>query len=375
MLAGVLVLLLSCCAAPAEGADVSRARATITAIAPAQPGADPADGQVDQIVTVRLLEGPYAGRELGVIHRRMKHSVRDFDLRVGQRVVVSLSADGVGRLTAYSLIISRTDYLSILTVIFVIATLLFGRAKGLASLLALILSGVIVIKILIPAILRGYNPIGASVGAAALITGVSFLLISGFTRKTAAAVLGTIGGAVTAGLLARYFVEIVAITGTAADDVGTLITELGATINYQGLFMAGILIGTLGVVMDVAMSISAVVFELKATSPGISLGGLIGSGLTVGRDVMATMVNTLILAYAGTSIPLFLIFHYSDLGYRYALNSETVAGEIIRALCGSVGLILTIPLTAAFAAFLAGSRERRRQQRARGRRSTGGRRG
>jgi uncharacterized membrane protein len=202
------------------------------------------------------------------------------------------------------------------------------------------------------------------VSSAILIIVVGFLLISGFTRKTTAAILGTTGGAVTAGLLARYFVDITAITGTAEDDVGFLIVELGASINYEGLFLAGVLIGTIGVVMDVAMSISSVIFELKAESPRISVGGLIKSGLSVGRDVMATMVNTLILAYAGTSIPLFLMFHYTDFGYSAALNAETVAGEVIRALCGSIGLIMTIPLTVTFATFLAcGQRSSRRSRR------------
>jgi uncharacterized membrane protein len=320
-------------------------------------------GLREQAVKVSVLDGPFAGRVLIAVYRSIRHSDRDHALRPGQRVILSLAQDAEDQVVVHGISVARIDYQAVLAAVFVVTALLFGQSKGLAGLLALLLSGLILVRLLVPALMLGYNPLLASVVAAVLMIVGSLVIIGGFTRKTAAAVLGTVGGTMIAGLLASYSVQMAGITGTAGDDVALLITELGVAINYQGLLMAGVLVGTVGVVMDVAMSISAVIFELKDTSPRITIAQLIRSGLRVGKDIMATMINTLVLAYAGASIPLFLVFQYGGLGFAGALNTEVVAAEVVRALCGSIGLVLTIPLTTAAAAVFADSAEVRRRRR------------
>lgn len=187
--------------------------------------------------------------------------------------------------------------------------------------------------------------------AVAVIT-ISFVIISGFSKKSLASILGTLCGIISAVILSEVFCRVSGITGAISEEVYFLASEGAVDIDFASLFISGIIIGTIGVVMDTSMSITSLIIELKENSPEMGFTKLVASGLNVGKDMMATMINTLILAYVGTSLPLLFIFITNASSLTYAINTETVAGEIIRSLCGSIGLILTVPLTSLIASHI-----------------------
>lgn len=305
-----------------------------------------------QIAKIKLLEGDYKNEIISVESLYIENCEYSFNLYKGCKVLVRISDIDGDNINGYIVNISREDELQLLAIIFLIVVALFGRAKGLLSVLSLGVSGVIILYFMIPFIQNGYNPIFIAILSSIVIILISFILISGFTYKSFIAILGTVGGTIIAGLLAQAFTELCYITGLSGEEVSHLITTLGIEIDYRGLYLSGVLIGSIGVVMDVAMTITSVVFELKKQSNKVSFAKLMNSGLVVGKDVMATMVNTLILAYVGGAMPLFLVITNCDMPFNQIISREIIAAEIIRSLCGSIGLILTIPLTSFIASFM-----------------------
>ncbi|RKD24755.1 hypothetical protein BET04_11940 [Caminicella sporogenes] len=201
---------------------------------------------------------------------------------------------------------------------------------------------------MIPFIIKGYSSISVTIIFIIIIILISFILILGFTKKSFVAIVGTI----IAGILAQIFTELCSITGIISKEADFLITYADMAIDFKGLYLSGVLIGVIGVVMDVSMSTTSVIFELKCQNSRVSFMRLIGSGLEVGKDIMATMVNILILAYVGSVMPLLLVFHFLKMPIGSLLNMEILVVEIIRSLCGSIGLILTIPLTSIVASIM-----------------------
>jgi len=305
-----------------------------------------------QIVNLKILDGKYKDTCIDVESLFIEYSQYSFDLHEGSKVFLKISEEGDGKINAYIVNICRDDDLKKLGIIFLLAVVLFGRIRGLLSVASLGISGIIILNFMIPFIKKGYNPIFIAILTSIAIILISFLLISGFTRKSMVAILGTVGGTIIAGLLAQIFTALCSITGLADEEVNYLITQLGMEIDYRGLYLSGVLIGSIGVVMDVAMTITSVIFELKKQCHNAGLTKLIASGIEVGKDVMATMVNTLILAYVGGAMPLFLVIENSNLGFQQTVSMEIISTEIIRSLCGSIGLILTIPLTSLIAGIM-----------------------
>lgn len=299
-------------------------------------------------LTLCILEGTHKDQLIDVVFTQVRYSQWDFVPKAGQSLVVRVyqSASGVS-VNVVSL--SRQGNLSLLFFIFFILLLMFGRLKGLLSLVALIVSGIILYMFFIPMVIEGHNILLLTVLTSTAIITISFIIISGLTKKCLASILGTICGIISAVILSQLFSSLGGISGAVSEEAFLLASDSGLEIDFAGLFVSGIIIGTIGVVMDVSMSITSVVFELKENSPDLGFTQLVTSGLKVGKDIMATMINTLILAYAGTSLPLLFVFITNASSLTYAINTETVAGEIIRSLCGSIGLILTVPLTSVIA--------------------------
>ncbi|WP_066504657.1 YibE/F family protein [Abyssisolibacter fermentans] len=305
-----------------------------------------------QLLDVVILDKPYKNKTLNIKHLIIDYSANNQHFNIGDTLLVEVSNTN-GILMGTIVDTWRLDSLKKLSIIFVILLIIFGRLKGIRSLLALIFSGYIIIKLLIPYIIKGYNSILCAVICSSIIIIISFLLISGFTKKTLVSILGTIGGTISAGILSLIFTNLSNITGLAEDEAVFLAANMGLEVDFKGLYLCAVIIGTIGVIMDVSMSITSVIFEIKRKSPRIPFTDLLHSGLNVGKDVMSTMINTLILAYAGSFLPLLLIFIMSKTPFLNALNTELLAVEVIRALCGSIGLILTIPLTALIATYVA----------------------
>ena len=233
-----------------------------------------------------------------------------------------------------------------LIVLFAVALIIVGKKNGLKALITLSITVGLIFGIFLPCIIRGLNPILLALAVCSSATVITLLIISGNNKKTYTAIIGTIGGVIIAGIFAFIAGKILMLTGLGNEDAQMLaFIPQHRRIDYQGLLFAGIMIGALGAVMDVAMSISSAMWEIISVSPDISKKQLIKSGMNIGRDIIGSMSNTLILAYVSTSIPVLLLFILFSNGFTEIINLELLASEVLRAVAGSIGLICTIPIT------------------------------
>lgn len=233
-----------------------------------------------------------------------------------------------------------------LAVIYGAIMILIGGKKGLKSLASLILTILIIYYVLFPLTLRGFNPLLISVMISAVVSLLVFRIVGGRTAKALSAAIGTLIGVSIAGILATVIGKMIHLSGMSSEEAKLLLYSLNVNIDFQGLLFSGILIGALGAVMDVGMSIASAIDEVRKVHPEANFGNLFKAGMNVGRDIMGTMSNTLILAYTGSALPLLLLFMAGSIPLAKAINMELVAEEIARALAGSIGLVLCIPITA-----------------------------
>ncbi len=247
----------------------------------------------------------------------------------------------------------RGKSLLFLTIAFALSVVIIGRLRGLTSFLGLAISFVVLLKYILPKIVAGYDPVVVAVSGSFVILLVTLYLAHGLSRKTTAAVIGTVLSLVITAILARYFVWIARLSGYATEDAALLSMFPGVNLNLQGIFLAGIIIGALGVLGDVTIGQAACVFELREANKNLSLKELYKRALRVGQHHIASLVNTLVLAYAGASLPLLLIFAISG-GEPLSLliNREMFASEVVRTLVGSLGLVSAVPITTAIASYL-----------------------
>ncbi|WP_312815479.1 YibE/F family protein [Sedimentibacter sp.] len=249
--------------------------------------------------------------------------------------------------------VARDRYMLYLFAGYVLLLFIIGGFKGLRAVISLILSYLIIIKLLFPLIIKGYTPVYATVLICSIITVFTLVLIGGFNRKTLSAILGTFCGLVIAAVLAVKVGDMAHITGVIDDEFYLLkYLPLNSSFSYQGLLFSGMIISSLGAVMDVSMSISSSINELKEHSYNLNTLKLISAGMNVGRDAIGTMTNTLILAYIGGSIYMMLIIIAEDVSLIHFINSEAVATEILRSMAGSIGIIVTVPVTAIISGLL-----------------------
>jgi uncharacterized membrane protein len=272
--------------------------------------------------------------------------------RAGQRVSLAVS-EQPGLPTSYSIQdLERGRPLLILVALFVGAVVAFGRWQGIRSLVGLGLSFVVIVGFVVPAILRGHSPVAVAVTGAMAIMLISLYLSHGIGPKTTAAVVGTALALGLTAALSIAFVTAAALTGLTSEDALSANFVVGG-LSLRGLLLAGIIIGGLGVLDDVTMSQASLVTELHQANPTIGLAALVGGALRVGRDHIAATVNTLFLAYAGAALPLLILFVTGQDSLGTVATTEIVAVEVVRALCGSVGLIAAVPLTTILAALVA----------------------
>jgi len=299
-------------------------------------------------VKIELKSGKSKGQLVEAEHVIDQRMVYKLEIDRGDQVLVYLERDQQGNIiNAFISDIYRQNILMLLLIMFLLALVALGGWKGLKTIVTLFLTGIAVVKFLLPGLLAGYNPILLTVVICAIVTTLTLLIVSGAGRKTLAAILGTTGGVMMAGIIAYIFGSVAKLTGLGDEQAQMLaFIPQGTGFDYQGLLFAGIILGSLGAVMDVGMSIASAMSEIEAVKPDIRSGDLFKAGLNVGRDVMGTMSNTLILAYAGTSLPLLLLFLAHQTPVQEFLNWDMIATEIVRALAGSIGLVLTVPLTA-----------------------------
>ena len=273
--------------------------------------------------------------------------------RAGQRVILSV-LEREGQPPFYNIRdLERTRPMLVLVAVFMLAVLAFGRWQGMRSLIGLGLSFAVIVGFVVPAILRGRSPVAVALVGAMAIMLISLYLSHGIGRKTTAAVVGTGLALVLTAALTAGFVAATSLTGLASEDALNASFQAGG-LSFRGLLLAGIILGGLGVLDDVTMSQASLVFELRRADPTASFAKLVTGALAVGRDHIAATVNTLFLAYAGASLPLLVLFTTSGDSLGTVTTAEAVAVEVVRSLCGSIGLIAAVPLTTLLAAALAG---------------------
>lgn len=343
---------------PSAGADevptapggVTLHEATLTMIEQLGEADDPglAPGARTLSITARLADGRDVSFE-------MVDETGDL-YAVGQRVRVAEAEGPDGGVTWYVNDIERDRPLLLLTAVFLVAVLVFGRWQGLRALLGLTITLGVVVAYVVPALLAGRDPVAVALSAAVVIMVITLYLTHGVQAKTTAAVLGTLLAlALTVGL-SWAFIEFASLTGMADEEARLASVSVGG-LSLRGLLLAGIIIGALGVLDDVTMAQSSTVFELRRADPDTDFGGLFGGAMAVGRDHVAATINTLFLAYAGASLPLLILFSSSPDPLPVIASSEVVAVEIVRTLVGSIGLMVSVPLTTALAAWLARHRK------------------
>ena len=239
----------------------------------------------------------------------------------------------------------RTPALWWLVGIFVVLILIFGKTQGLRTIISLIYTVISVFLVFIPSVLSGKNIYVCSVLVCIFIISMSLLLVNGWNKKTFCASVGCIGGVVAAAVITIVFSKIMKLSGYV-DEHSYYLTLLSNPVNLPAMSFAAVIIGAVGAVMDVAMSMSSSLYELSSKVEDISFKSLVSSGFSIGRDMMGTMANTLVLAYVGSSVcSVLLLLTYADSAMDI-FNREMIASEILQAIAGSIGIILAIPATA-----------------------------
>ncbi|MDP9069964.1 MAG: YibE/F family protein [Actinomycetota bacterium] len=275
-------------------------------------------------------------------------------LREGDRIVVGYAPDAPPGLQYYFADFQRRSPLVWLTALFVVAVVLLGRVRGLRALVGLALSLVVLVTFVLPAILEGSSPIAVAVVGSSAILLVNLYLAHGLNVRTTTAVVGTLASLGLIGVLAVVFVATTHLTGLASEEA-TFLQAASSRINLEGLLLGGIVIGSLGVLDDVTVTQASAVWELHLANPARGPGQLYGSALRIGRDHIASTVNTLVLAYAGASLPLLILLVEANRKVANVLTGEVVAVEIVRTLVGSIGLVASVPITTGLAALVVGT--------------------
>lgn len=306
-----------------------------------------------QMVEVKILSGKYKGETLEAQNTLSGSVGWDLNLQVGDEVIIFMSESDEGLKDIYIADFSRSKYINLIIYFFIFIVILVGGFKGIKSLVALGFTALAVYSVLLPSLLKGYAPLPITIGILTVVILLTMIIIAGFSKKALAATVGTIGGVIVAGVLAYIFGDLAQLSGFADEESRMLLYVENLEIDMKGLLLSGIIIGALGATMDVAMSIASSVEEIKKANPDLTFMELIKAGMNVGRDIMGTMVNTLILAYTGGALPVLLLFMAYETSSTRIMNSEMIATEIVRALAGSIGLILSVPITAVVAGLLA----------------------
>jgi len=271
--------------------------------------------------------------------------------QIDDEVLVSFSQTPSGQDYFYISDFLRRDVLGFLFAIFLILTIAITGWQGMSSLIGMVFSFLIIFKIIIPLILSGMDPIISAIAGTILIIPVTFYLSHGLNRKTTVAAISTLICLIFTGVLSAIFVNGAKLTGFASEEAGFL-QSMALGVNIKGLMLSGILIGSLGVLDDVTISQAAIVRKLKETDEKLGFSALFTKAMSVGKDHIASMVNTLVLVYTGAAMPLLLIFTINAHPFSEVINYEIIAEEIIRTLSGSIGLILAVPISTFLACVL-----------------------
>ena len=308
-----------------------------------------------QDVKVKILEGKNKDEKFSatyVLTYDLDNKIVGYKLREGNTVFVGVSEEnGNVKVTIQDIV--REKYLIGLVVFFFASIILIGRKKGLKSILGLVITILAIFFILVATIFKGYNAIIVSIGTCFLIIVLTFAIIGGWNKKTFSAALGTLGGVVLAGVIASITGYLAQLSGAGKEEAIMLsVASKDVVFNFRELLFAEIIVSALGACMDVGMSISSSLSELKMKNPSITAKELFKSGMNIGGDMIGTMTNTLILSFIGSSLVLVLLYMSSSIKFIDVINIEAIATEAVCAIAGSIGIVYTVPITAIIYAFM-----------------------
>ena len=313
-------------------------------------------GEVDQayqILYVTVTDGDYAGQSFTIDYgtRQIRNDM--IPLQVGDDIMITISSRPDGTLSAFFADYYRGRSLLVLVITFVAFGIIVSGWKGVRSLIGIALSLVVIIVIILPGIQQGKDPLVTSIFGSFFFVSYSLYIVYGWNMKTHAAVVGSLLALIITGILAFIFVDQSRLTGYGNENMFYISQLTQNTLNVRHLLLAGILIGTLGVLDDLVISQSSAVFELYRNNPAQNFQSLYRSAMNIGKDHIAATVNTLVLAYAGAALPMLLLFSYRSVDFLMAINLEFIAEEIVRTLVGSLGLFAAVPITTSLAALIA----------------------
>ena len=268
--------------------------------------------------------------------------------QVGDKVLVTPNTDESGQETFFITDYVRAGKLYFIIFFFFLIVMAIARRQGLKAIAGLLATFVVLMKFIVPRILAGSDPIFISIVGSLIILTITIYLVHGFNAKSSAAILGTLFSLVATGILAIIFTNLTRLTGFAQEESMFLINIGARALNIKGLLLAGMIIGALGVLDDIAVSQASIAEQIQKANPELPTGEIYKRAMKVGMDHVSSIVNTLVLAYAGASLPILILFTVNSvdgLTFSQAINNEAVATEIVRTVAGSVGLILAVPIT------------------------------
>lgn len=299
-----------------------------------------------QVVKATITSGQYKGTSCEV--QNMNGYLYGANCKAGTKIIVQLSGYE-GNISASVYGYDRAIILYVLIGLFLATLCLIGGRKGINSAIGLIFTYICIIYIYIPMMYVGQSPFLAAVIIGVLTTIVTMLLIGGFSIKSLSSILGTIAGVIIAGLIASIFGKLSHISGYNVSDIEDMIYVAQTTGKLQvgGILFSGILIASLGAIMDISMSIASTINEIYDNSPGLTGKNLFKSGIRVGKDMMGTMSNTLILAFTGSSINTIIMIYAYQFPYLRVINMYSIGIEILQGISGALGVIITVPIVSA----------------------------
>lgn len=311
----------------------------------------------DQELEIQILSGDHKDEIMTVTN--YMSALFNVDVQQGDRIIVRIMTDENGSYYASVFNYDRGIVLGGFLLIFFILLGALGGKKGLGALAGLLLTLGCIWFILIPCLLRGVPAIPVTIAVSAVAAAAGLIFLNGYSKKTFCAVCGCVGGVLVSGIAAAVVGSLSPMNGFNMQEAENLILY-GADqgLKVSGLLVCGVLISALGAVMDVALGIASSVWEMKEQNPDASVGSLFRSGMQIGKDAMGTMANTLILAFAGSSLNMLILVQTYNIPFLQLINTDSIALEVVQSVAGSIGILLTVPLVAFISARLMAHRKK-----------------
>lgn len=334
--------------------DIQYYEATVLEVIDEELGPDNYTGEFTvglQNIRVQITEGPYSGEQH--VFKNYVSRLYNTVVKKGTDIIVGAYLEDGEIMDLTTNTYKRSHVIVILAIIFFVLVAWIGKLKGVKSIVSLLFTGTCVIFLMLPLMLNGMNPVLAAAIIVFLSTFVTLGLVSGINKKTLAAIIGTLSGVLIATLIAYLFGNWSHLSGgTMQDTEALLYVSETSKLQIKGLMLAAILIASLGAVMDVAMSISSSLFELISVNEQLTFKELVRSGMNVGTDMIGTMTNTLILALAGGSLTTMILIFTASISEKQLVNLDVLGTELIQGLSGSIGIVITVPITVVVTAYL-----------------------